>query len=153
MSKTEKKFAFGFAGFAAIALLVAFSFLSVGTTSEAQGSVNEISLYGHAAVFKDASLAETNPLLEATVGQPVRITFTNVDEGVVHEISIPELGVSNTKVKWGNEAVIDFVPEVEGTYEYICERHKGLMKGKIHISAAPKIQVLTASTAQAAELP
>lgn len=72
-------------------------------------------------IGNDALLAErVNPDIEVEVGQLVEINLVNND-GVVHDLAIPELGVSTTRIsQMGAEANLKFLAENPGRYSYYC---------------------------------
>ena len=80
---------------------------------------------------RGAAFSDTNPTIEARVGERIRIRVRNTDPGVLHAIAVPELSPKVQEVKWGETAELEVTATAPGTYEYKCPQHCPLMRGKI----------------------
>ena len=86
---------------------------------------------GAAFVRAEGDDRERNPTIETSVGERIRIVVRNSDVGVVHAISISELGQATRVLRTGEQVAVVITPTVPGTYEYVCPYHVPLMKGTI----------------------
>lgn len=57
-------------------------------------------------------------------GEPAKIRIRNVDT-LSHGFAIPGLGVDAGEIKSGNVKVIEFTPEREGRFVYVCTVYCG----------------------------
>ena len=54
-------------------------------------------------------------------GEGQRVTFTLVNRGaVVHDLSIPDLGLQSSEIAPGQTTSVDFDSSTEGTYRFVC---------------------------------
>ena len=56
---------------------------------------------------------------EVTVGQQVRLRVRNIDT-VTHGFAIPALGIDAGEIKAGHSAIVEFVPDTPGEYDFYC---------------------------------
>jgi hypothetical protein len=76
-----------------------------------------------------------NPTLELGRGQRVRIHFINEDRGVVHDLWLPDLGISTAPLPGdGSAETLSFrTPEKELDSSYACTRHMAMMTAALEI--------------------
>lgn len=93
----------------------------------------EIVLFARGMTFYLESDPNTpNPVIEARAGEVVRIVFRNRDRGMTHDFQVPALSAATKLVDWNeDDDVIVDVPDMPGTYEYVCNPHRLMMKGTI----------------------
>ncbi len=85
---------------------------------------------------------QTNPTLQANVGDTVKITFTS-GEGAEHDIIFPDFNAHSEHVSGqGNSSTFSFVPDGGGSFIYTCSipghREAG-MEGKFEVTGEPKM--------------
>lgn len=78
---------------------------------------------------QDMMFNETNPTIELTPGETVRLVFRNEDPGMKHDLNIPALGLRTGVIEAGEEAVLEFTVPDNGTFEYVCSLHPVSMRG------------------------
>lgn len=73
--------------------------------------------------------ARPNPVLELPAGRLVRLTFVNEDNGVDHDLSLPDLGVQTRVLPGdGSSQVLELrVPASAVTGTYSCSLHLRMM--------------------------
>jgi plastocyanin len=60
----------------------------------------------------------------------------NDDRGVIHDFAVPAVHGAIDGVGWNERGEVTFdVPDVPGTYEYICRPHLLMMKGVLKVVA------------------
>lgn len=64
------------------------------------------------------------PTLRLKRGEPAKIRIRNVDT-VAHGFAIPALGVDAGRVDAGHVETVEFVPEQEGRFVYLCTVYCG----------------------------
>ena len=72
---------------------------------------------------------ETNPTIQLTAGETVRVVFRNEDPGMQHDLIIPALGLRTGIIETGEEAVFEFTVPDDGTFQYLCSLHPVSMRG------------------------
>jgi plastocyanin len=73
-----------------------------------------------------------NPTIMATSGERLRIIFRNEDRGMTHDFAVPTFGAATDLVGWNEDDAVTFdVPDRPGTYDYVCEPHAMMMRGRI----------------------
>ncbi len=81
------------------------------------GSVVELDFNADGFTFtKDG---ETNPTVEVSEGDTVRVTFTN-DDAMPHDWVLDEFDASTEILEDGNSETIEFVADETGSFEYYC---------------------------------
>ena len=88
---------------------------------------------------KDMKFNQTNPTLEVAYGETVRIVFRNEDPGMEHDLVIKDLGLSTPLLQAGEEAIIEFIAQTEGRFEYFCSIHPISMRGTLLVNSSPMI--------------
>lgn len=126
MSKLQKRTLGAFGLVVAVAALVMGVFVASPEGQAPRRPVREISLEARGAAFNGV-----NPTIEARVGEKLRIVVRNSDAGVLHEIAVPSLGTGTKEIGSGEEVVLEVPLDRPGTYEYVCPRHRAMMKGTI----------------------
>jgi len=93
--------------------------------------VREMTLVAKEMAFYLEGSNLPNPPLMFHIGEEVRIRFINQDFGMLHDVAFNELGVATGKVRYGEEAVVEFRPKLLKESEYLCTFHPAAMKGKL----------------------
>ena len=88
---------------------------------------------------KDMKFNQTNPTFEVAYGEAVRIVFRNEDAGMRHDFVIEDLGLRTPVLQPGQEAIIEFIAQTEGTFEYFCSIHPISMRGTLLVISSPMI--------------
>ncbi len=97
----------------------------------------------------DNIAGQTNPTLEAKVGDTITITLIS-GEGAEHDFIIDELGVASDKVSGqGNSVTFSFVVDKPGTFSYYCgvpgHRQAG-MEGKLVVTGEAIVMEMSESS-------
>lgn len=134
MSKATKRklglFAAG-AGFVSLVLVG----LNVGFYSPAERlPMREIRLVAREMAFYLEGNSKPNPLLQVQARQKIRLYFSNLDPGMIHDVVFPALDLATQKIAFGESAQLEF--EVEGslTTDYLCSLHAAMMKGEMRVA-------------------
>jgi plastocyanin len=73
-----------------------------------------------------------NPTLTFDAGERVRIVLRNEERGFTHDFAVPTVKASTDLIDWNEESDVTFdVPDRPGTYDYLCEPHAMMMRGRI----------------------
>lgn len=88
---------------------------------------------------KDMKFNQTNPTFEVAYGEAVRIVFRNEDAGMKHDLVIEELGLRTPVLQPGQEAIIEFLAQTEGSFVYFCSIHPISMRGTLLVISSPMI--------------
>jgi len=78
---------------------------------------------------------ELNPTIKVKLCDFVKIKFTNTDEIMLHDLTLPKIGLKTEILKPNEYDEIEFIADSEGQLEYLCTLHPDDMKGKILISS------------------
>ena len=115
----------------ALAMIVA-ALLPVMTQSRVD---REISLVVRDMTFYvDDDLDRPNPVLTLRRGERVRIVLTNDERGMTHDFAVPAFGAATSLVNWNEQDdVVITAPDEPGTYEYVCNPHRLMMKGTLTV--------------------
>jgi len=74
--------------------------------------------------------------LSVSAGKKVRLRIRNVDT-VTHGFAIPELNIDVGELKAGHVAIVEFVPQAAGSYEFYCTTwcsvHHLQMRGTLNV--------------------
>ena len=85
-------------------------------------------------VAKDMKFNQTNPTIYIRPGTKIRLILRNEDPGMRHDLVLEALGLETPILKKGESAILEFVVEDEGLFEYICSLHPVLMRGILMVS-------------------
>jgi plastocyanin len=84
------------------------------------------------AFYLDGDGKTANPVIEARVGETIRVVLVNRDRGVTHDFAVPAAEASTDAIDWNQSDEVTFdVPDKPGTYDYVCRPHLLMMKGKL----------------------
>jgi plastocyanin len=84
------------------------------------------------AFFLESDPAIPNPTLRLKAGERVRITLRNEERGFTHDFAVPAVDAATDLINWNEDADVTFdVPDRPGTYDYVCEPHAMMMRGRI----------------------
>ena len=84
------------------------------------------------AFYLDSEPEFPNPTLTFNAGERVRIVLRNEERGFTHDFSVPRAKASTDLIDWNEESDVTFdVPDRPGTYDYLCEPHAMMMRGRI----------------------
>ena len=112
-----------------VALLVVGGLLAAVTRTPAR----EITLVARSmAFYLESDPAIPNPTLTLKAGERVRITLRNEERGFTHDFAVPAVGAATDLIDWNEDSDVTFdVPDRPGTYDYVCEPHAMMMRGRI----------------------
>jgi plastocyanin len=114
------------------ALFVVAAAASAIVLSARGPAVREIRLVARDMTFYLDGQAEPNPTLRIRAGESVRLVLRNEDEGMRHDIAIPEWGAVTRRLEAGEEAAITFrAPDRPMSQPYNCRPHSKIMRGTI----------------------
>ena len=86
------------------------------------------------AFYLESDLETPNPTIEVIAGERVRVVLRNQDRGLTHDFAVPAVGAVTKEIPWNqsDEVVFD-VLDKPGTYEYVCQPHRLMMRGTIRV--------------------
>ena len=86
------------------------------------------------AFYLEDDLQTPNPTIEVKAGERLRVVVRNQDRGLTHDFAVPAAGAVMKAIDWNEAASVVFeVPETPGTYEYVCQPHRLMMRGTIRV--------------------
>jgi len=117
----------------AVAVVVVLLVVGVLLTAVTRTSAREITLVARGmAFFLESEPAIPNPTLRLKAGERVRITLRNEERGFTHDFAVPAVDAATDLISWNEDADVTFdVPDRPGTYDYVCEPHAMMMRGRI----------------------
>jgi plastocyanin len=75
-----------------------------------------------------------NPTIAVKAGERVRIIVRNEERGITHDFAVPALGEATSLLTWNESDDVTFeAPSQRGTYEYVCNPHRAMMKGTLTV--------------------
>ena len=87
------------------------------------------------AFYLETDLETPNPTIEVRAGERVRVMVRNEDRGLTHDFAVPVAGAMTKEITWNQSGDVVFdVPEEPGTYEYVCQPHRLMMRGTIRVN-------------------
>jgi len=87
------------------------------------------------AFYLETDLETPNPTIQVKAGERVRVVVRNEDRGLTHDFAVPVAGALTNEITWNQSGEVVFdVPEVPGTYEYVCQPHRLMMRGTIRVN-------------------
>lgn len=114
--------------------------LVLGTIYAQRGDLElDADVYTIIITAKDMKFNETHPTIKVAYGETVRIIFRNEDAGMKHDLVIEDLNLRTPVLQPGQEAVIEFLAQSEGTFKYYCSIHPISMRGTLLINSSPMI--------------
>jgi plastocyanin len=117
---------------AVAALMIVGALLPVMTTSRVD---REVTLVANGMAFYLEGDDKPNPTITVRAGERVRVVFKNQDRGMTHDFAVPALGEAMSLVGWNETDDLTIrVPSTPGTYEYICNPHRLMMRGTIKVT-------------------
>ena len=89
------------------------------------------------AFYLESDPATPNPAIEVRPGETVRVVLRNDERGMTHDFVVPSLrGTRTDLLDWKEQGSVTFTaPDRPGTYEYICEPHRQMMRGLIQVTS------------------
>lgn len=97
-------------------------------------TAREVVLVARDMSFRLPGQATENPVIRVDRGETIQLVLQNDDDGIEHDLSVPEWGVSVDGLPSGTSGVVNVrVPDKPGRVEYICKRHGVMMKGIIEV--------------------
>lgn len=79
----------------------------------------------------------SNPVIRVGPGELVRLTLVNEDAGVDHDFAVEAWGVRTALLHGsGRTSVVFRAPERAGPADYVCARHRVMMRGRIVVAAS-----------------
>ena len=86
------------------------------------------------AFYLETDLETPNPTIQVKAGERVRVVVRNEDRGLTHDFAVPSAGALMKEITWNQSGEVVFdVPETPGTYEYVCQPHRLMMRGTIRV--------------------
>jgi plastocyanin len=86
------------------------------------------------AFYVDGDFTHPNPVIAVRAGENVRISVRNEARGITHDFAVPRLGEETRLLDWNEADAVSFeAPERPGTYEYVCNPHRAMMKGILKV--------------------
>ena len=86
--------------------------------------------------YLEGDMSTPNPTIEVKAGERVRIVMRNEERGFIHDFAVPALHSAIDGLQWKEQGEVTFeVPDVPGSYEYVCRPHMLMMKGHITVVA------------------
>lgn len=112
-------------------LMVVAAFLPVMTSAP----VRDITLVTRDMTFYlEGDLSTPNPTIEVKAGERVRVILRNEERGLIHDFAVPAMHSAIDGLRWNEQGDVTLeVPDVPGTYEYVCRPHMLMMKGTINV--------------------
>jgi plastocyanin len=94
-------------------------------------STREITLVARGmAFYADGDYTTPNPTLRVRAGERVRVVLRNEERGITHDFAVPVVGAAVDLLKWNETGdVVLRAPDRPGTYEYLCQPHRLMMRG------------------------
>ena len=87
------------------------------------------------AFYLASDLGNANPVIDARAGERLRVVLQNRDRGLTHDFAVPDTDAATGALSWNEEDQVTFdVPDVPGTYEYVCRPHLLMMKGTLRVT-------------------
>lgn len=69
---------------------------------------------------------------QVPVGEEVTVTYENEHDGVAHNFSVDDVDGASTELERGEVTQeVSFTIDEPGTYTFVCDAHRGAMKGTI----------------------
>ena len=117
----------------ATAIVVALLVVGVLLTAVTRTPAREITLVARGmAFFLESDPAIPNPTLIVKAGERVRITLRNEERGFTHDFAVPAIDAATDLINWNEDADVTFdAPDRPGTYDFVCEPHALMMRGRI----------------------
>jgi plastocyanin len=117
----------------AVAIVVALLVVGGLLTAVTRTPAREITLVARGmAFFLESDPAIPNPTLMLKAGERVRIILRNEERGFTHDFAVPAVDAATDLITWNEDADVTFdVPDRPGTYDYVCEPHAMMMRGRI----------------------
>lgn len=137
MSAIQKRNLIGASAFVAGLAVLAIAWTTVAHSYSADSDTGDrIQLVAQCMSFRlaeslDDPKAPDNPVLRMRAGRTVEIVVRGADQGMKHDLAIPELALRTPLLDLGDTAVLRFTAPAPGTYEYLCTMHPRVMRGQI----------------------
>ena len=105
------------------------------TLSSGADAAREIVFEVHGMAFYMDGAGAANPVVRVLPGELLRLTVRNSDAGFVHDFAVASLGIVLPPLRAGATGSMVFrAPREEGTYEYVCQPHAQMMRGRLEVS-------------------
>jgi plastocyanin len=116
-----------------VAIVAVVFMVAMGVARALTGeNVRQVTLVAKDMAFYIEGDATPNPVIEARMGETLRIVLNNRDRGMTHDFAVPSVDAATDVLKWDEHDEVTFaVPSKPGTYEYVCRPHLLMMKGTI----------------------
>jgi plastocyanin len=115
---------------AVAALMVMAALLPVMTSSVDR----EVTLIARGMAFYIEGDPAPNPTITVKAGETVRVVLRNEDRGMTHDFAVPALAAGMDLIDWNESDTVTIdVPSEPGTYEYVCNPHRLMMRGTIKV--------------------
>jgi len=117
----------------AVAIVVVLLVVGGLLTAVTRTPAREITLVARGmAFYLESDPSTPNPTLMLKAGERVRVTLRNEERGFTHDFAVPAVDVATDLINWNENAGVTFeVPDRPGAYDYVCEPHAMMMRGRI----------------------
>ena len=117
----------------AIAVFAVLLVIGAVVTAVVRTPAREITLVARGmAFYLESDPAIANPTLTFKAGERVRVTLRNEERGFTHDFAVPAVQAATDLIDWNEDADVTFdVTDRPGTYDYVCEPHAMMMRGRI----------------------
>ena len=106
------------------------------TLSSGADAARDVVLEVRGMAFYMDGAGPANPVIRARPGELLRVTVRNADAGLVHDFAVAPLGVVLRPLQAGATGSVVFrAPEGEGTYDYVCQPHAQMMRGRLQVAS------------------
>jgi plastocyanin len=111
--------------------------LAVGVTTAVRpgAETRDVVLTARGMSFYLEGNSSPNPTIQLRAGEHVRFVLRNEATGLLHDLSIPELGLAVEPIQAGSSrAAVVRVPAAPGAFPYICRPHAQMMQGTVVVA-------------------
>jgi plastocyanin len=116
----------------AVVSLVILLPLSVST----RAAVRDITLVTRDMAFYLEGGTVPNPTIQIDTGEEVRFILRNLDPGIMHNLAILGWDLETAHLDADASATLRVrAPQQPGSQAYVCEPHRGMMRGVIEVVA------------------
>ena len=88
------------------------------------------------AFYLEGDLTTPNPTIEVKAGERVRVVLRNQDRGMTHDFAVPAVASCDERdrLERVRTTSCSMCRTTPGTYEYVCQPHRLMMRGTIRVS-------------------
>jgi hypothetical protein len=117
------------------ALVVLGGIVLIPLIADAPAEPREIVLIARGISFYSPSNpGVANPVIRVAPGEKVRLVLQNEDEGIRHDLTVPDWDAEIGALESGaSGSIVTRVPRETGQTTYVCALHGVMMKGTIQV--------------------